>query len=97
MPNESRTILEKLEGHIQQLIAKYEAIRSDNALLTQEKSSLQNELENKNKLIKELENKIELLLLAKTFESSEINKKEGQQKIMRIVKEIDKCISLLNN
>ena len=47
--------------------------------------------------IKELEQKIDKLQLAGAFEASAADVKEARQNIGRLVREIDKCISLLND
>ena len=54
-------------------------------------------LDNSNNKIKELEEKIDKLQLAGAFEASAVDVKEARQNISRLVREIDKCISLLNN
>ena len=46
---------------------------------------------------KELEKKVNNLQLVEAFKSSSADVKEAKQKIARLVKEIDKCIALLND
>ena len=55
------------------------------------------ELENREKRIKELEKKVELIQLGDAFKASSEDVKEAKKKIGRIVREIDKCISMLND
>ena len=56
-----------------------------------------NELETSKNTIRELEKKLEKLQLIKAFGASSVDVKEAKQKINKIVREIDKCISMLND
>jgi len=47
--------------------------------------------------IKELENKVNKLQLVEAFRTSSQDVKEAKQKIGKMVKEIDKCIAMLND
>lgn len=51
----------------------------------------------KNNSIKELEQKIDRLQMAGAFASSTKDAKEAKRNIAGIVREIDKCIALLNS
>ena len=55
------------------------------------------ELEIKNERIKELEQKVEQMQLADAFTASTDDVKEAKKRIGKIVREIDKCISMLND
>jgi hypothetical protein len=64
--------------------------------LKQEISKLSQEVEQKEKENKEIENKFESLKLAKIIATSSTDAHDAKIKLNRIVREIDKCISLLN-
>ena len=97
MSVESKIIIRKLKGHIEQIISKYELALSENRVLNEELDGCREELENKEKRIKELEKKVELMQLGDAFKASSEDVKEAKKKIGRIVREIDKCISMLND
>ena len=97
MSVESQIIIEKLKGHIEQIISKYELSLSENISLKENLSIYKADLESKEKRIRELEHKLELLQLGEAFISSSDNVKDAKKKIARIVREIDKCISMLND
>lgn len=97
MSAESQIIIRKLKGHIEQIISKYELALSENEALRKELEGCLNELENKNGRIKELEKKVELMQLGDAFKASSEDVKEAKKKIGKIVREIDKCISMLND
>ena len=97
MSAESQRTLRKLKGHIEQIISKYELALSENESLKGELERCRTELENKGDRIKELEKKVELMQLGDAFKASSEDVKEAKRKIGRIVREIDKCISMLND
>ncbi|MBQ1279500.1 MAG: hypothetical protein IIY14_00060 [Bacteroidales bacterium] len=97
MSAESQITLRKLKGHIEQIISKYELALSENESLKGELERCRTELENKGDRIKELEKKVELMQLGDAFKASSEDVKEAKRKIGRIVREIDKCISMLND
>ena len=97
MSAESQITLRKLKGHIEQIISKYELALSENESLKGELERCRAELENKGDRIKELEKKVELMQLGDAFKASSEDVKEAKRKIGRIVREIDKCISMLND
>ena len=87
-------MIEKLRQRIQQLISAYETER-------QERKRLEIELEKsltQNKACKEqiteLERTIDNLKLADAFKSGNTDNTEARKKIDRLIKEIDKCITL---
>jgi len=97
MSVESQIIIQKLKGHIEQIISKYELALSENISLKEELEKYKTDLDNKNNKIKELEQKVELMQLGDAFKASSEDVKEAKKKIARIVREIDKCISMLND
>ena len=97
MSAESQITLRKLKGHIEQIISKYELALSENESLKGELERCRTELENKGDRIKELEKKVELMQLGEAFKASAEDVKEAKRKIGKIVREIDKCISMLND
>lgn len=97
MSVESQIVIQKLKGHIEQIISKYELTLSENISLKEELEKHKTDLEEKNNKIKELEQKVELMQLGDAFKASSEDVKEAKKKIARIVREIDKCISMLND
>lgn len=97
MSVDSQIVIQKLKGHIEQIISKYELALSENISLKEELEKHKTDLEEKNNKIKELEQKVELMQLGDAFKASSEDVKEAKKKIARIVREIDKCISMLND
>lgn len=89
--------IESLKKRIEMLISLYERGAAENLALKRENARLKADLEECSNKLKEKEEKLDKIVLANAFATSGENVKEARQKIARIVKEIDKCISLLNN
>ena len=97
MSNDYQIIIEGLKNKIELIIGKYEEVSSDNLRLVQELEQCKNDLNTSIHKNKELENKINNLQLIGAFTSSSSDVKEAKQKIGKIIKEIDRCIALLND
>ncbi len=97
MGTETQIVVGKLKGHIEQIISKYELALSENISLKEQLQKVLEELELKNSRIKDLEQKVEQMQLADVFTASSDDVKEAKKRIGKIVKEIDKCISMLND
>jgi len=75
---------------------KYHSLLDKYKTLKNEHNSLLEKLEKIEKEKSDLENKLETLKTAKFIEMSSDDKGEAQSRIKRLVKEIDRCIALLN-
>ncbi len=97
MGEDYQTAIGNLKKKIELIISKYEQVVSENQSLKSELSDCRNVLDNSINNIKELEEKVNRLQIAEAFKSSSQDVREAKQRIGRIVKEIDKCIALLND
>jgi hypothetical protein len=92
-----KDIVNNIEVKLVKFIAKYELIRKENLLLQQENDASVAALESKEKEILSLQEKIKLMNISKSGDASKQEVKETRLKINEYVREIDKCIALLNN
>ncbi|PIE86038.1 MAG: hypothetical protein CSA05_02505 [Bacteroidia bacterium] len=92
---EHQKIIDTFKARINLLISLYEETKKEKELFIQEKNELLNLINEKNNKISELEEQINTLKLANSLVSGE-NGHDAKIKINRIVREIDKCIALLN-
>ena len=88
-------IVFKLKAKIYRLISNYEGLKEKHNEAIARVLELEKELTNKEKELKVLRNENEKLKLAKAFTNSD-DSKEAKLQINKIVREIDKCIALLN-
>jgi len=85
-----------LEGKIKQVIHVAEGHKADNEQLKQQIAELSQRLRAKDQELKVLESKYHSLRLAKTLSPSYDDAKNVKSQVNRMVREIDKCIALLN-
>jgi len=93
--SETLAFLTGIQGKLQQLIGKNQRILADNKKYLSEIQELKNMNTQQKERIKQLEEKNNILKLAKTLEIKEGNV-DAKLKINELVREIDKCIGLLN-
>ena len=88
-------MIDKLRQRIQQLISAYETEKQERKRLESEleKSSMQNKAYREQ--ILELERTIDNLKLADAFKSGNADNTEARKKIDKLIKEIDRCITLM--
>jgi hypothetical protein len=88
-------IVSGLEFKIKKIVDLQSQTIKENQKLKQEVLELKNIVENQKVVIKELEEKIKILKVAKTLERGK-DTYQTKVKINELVREIDKCIALLN-
>ncbi len=96
MINPNIEIVVQLEEKINLLIEKYESERGENELLRNQISQLTEQIDNSSKEYGILQEEFDKLKMAKTIEVSTDDVKDTKLRINQIVREIDKCIALLN-
>ena len=94
MPN-NFAMLESVRQKIQRLIAAYETERMKREKLQAELEKLVEENEAYKRQITELEKQIDTLKLAEVFKADGEKSPEAKRKINQLIKEIDRCISLM--
>ena len=88
-------MLENIKHKIEQLIAAYEKERMERISLQEALHQAQKQNEAYKLQITELEREIDNLKLTKAFMADGTDNAQARQKIDRLMKEIDKCISLM--
>ena len=91
-----KTIVDNIELKVRKLIEKCNQLKSDKKGLEQDNQALNVELQEKKKEIVALHEKVKLMNISRSIDSSSEEIKESRLKINEYVREIDKCIALLN-
>ena len=91
-----RDIINNIEVKLGKFIAKHQELTNDKLVLTQENNDLSEELKKKEDEILTLQDKIKLMNISKSTKMSKEEVKASRLKINEYVREIDKCIALLN-
>lgn len=86
-----------LRDKVEHLISLYEQVKVERDMLISEITLLRDTVDTKDRRIQELEDKNKKLQLAEAFKVSSTDKQDAKQKIGKIVKEIERCIGLLNS
>jgi phage shock protein A len=96
MTEEENNLLINLKDNVQQFFTDFERIENDKKLLENNVLELKQEIKLLEKEKSDLSHKIEQLRLATHLLSGVDENREAKQKINKLVREIDKCIALLN-
>ena len=88
-------MLEKVKQNIRKLIAAYEAEKMERTRLQSALDQVLAQNEAYRKQITELERQIDNLKLAEAFKADGAGSPEAKKKINSLMKEIDRCITLL--
>ena len=91
-----KAIVDSLEVKIKQLISLYNKTKQEKQQVVNEGEKLKESLAEKQEIINGLEEKIKFIKMSKVVSSSNEDNKKTKQKINEYVREIDKCIALLN-
>ena len=90
-----RKMLETVKQKIKQLIAAYEAEKMERIRLQAALNQVQTQNEAYRKQITELERQIDNLKLSEAFKAGGEGSPEAKKKINSLIKEIDRCITLM--
>jgi hypothetical protein len=94
--NKVLIIVSKLEEKVKKLVNLHHEISKENKSLKKEISELKNQIEKQKLIIHRLEEKNKVQKISKSLNSGK-DTFNAKIKINELVREIDKCISLLNN
>ncbi|HQH18119.1 MAG TPA: hypothetical protein PKZ43_01090 [Bacteroidales bacterium] len=94
--NKISLLTKDIENKIKKIVDLQSQLKKENNHLIQEVHDLKKIVENQNVIIENLEKKLKILKIVKTLEKGKDNQ-QAKLKINELVREIDKCIALLNN
>lgn len=87
----------------EKVLEKFSALQAEKSRLLKEKELLEQRLQEEININEDLNNKIKMLKLAKTISADESKDEAGKEKVTELkrkineyIKEVDKCIALLN-
>lgn len=96
MTEEEQNLLNNLKVNVQQFFEAFADVENEKEMLEKNVLNLKHDIEILKKEKLELNQKIEQLRLATHILSGVDENREAKQKINRLIREIDKCIALLN-
>ncbi|MFT7614557.1 MAG: archaellum component FlaC [Parvicellaceae bacterium] len=89
-------LVEKVNSNIDRLIQTCEDLKSDKVSLNDANQLMEKTINEQQDQIKELHGHMEMLKMAKSLAVADGKTTDAKLKINELVREIDKCISLLN-
>lgn len=96
MKPQHAVIIEPLKQKIETLISLHERVLTENRELNTQVQTLSEEVNIYKKEKEELEQKVQKLQMAGAFQTSSEDAKEAKQRIGKLIREIDKCLTMLN-
>ena len=91
-----KTIINNIEVKVGKLIAKYDQLNAEKLDLQRNNNTLNVRLQEKESQIVALQDKVKLMNISKSVDATKEDVKATRLKINEYVREIDKCIALLN-
>ena len=91
-----KTIINSIELKVGKLIAKYNQLQLEKSDLQKNHNALNATLEEQEEQILALQDKVKLMNISKSVDTTKEDVKATRLKINEYVREIDKCIALLN-
>ena len=88
--------MDTIKDKVKRVVSLYQEQKEKNKKLNKENKELINKLKSSEQKLNELENQYKKLKLAKTMVASSHDVHDAKLKVNRMVREIDKCIALLN-
>jgi len=92
-----KTIINSIESKVGKLIEQLQQIQRDKSALQRNNDTLSAKLEEQERKIIALQDKVKLMNISKSVDADKDDVKATRLKINEYVREIDKCIALLNN
>ena len=96
MDEKDETRLRRFEVMLHQLMGKYHTLMQDNELLHKRLAEKEQALENLSARLKEKQEQYDRLKTTLTIEASARDIRDARSALSGLVREIDKCIALLN-
>ena len=91
-----KATIKRLHNKLESLLANYQHVKEELNVSSQKVDELSKILEVQNNTIQQLNEKNKVLKLSSSIQGEHGDNKAAKQKINELVREIDKCIALLN-
>jgi len=91
-----KEVVDRLKHKINILIDNHQQLKKEKLILDQRLSELEDELSRSKAMTEDLLEKNQILKLSKSIQVDGKDDSQARKKINQLVREIDKCIALLN-
>ena len=86
----------RLKSKVEELVARYERLAKENADMKASLARYESELNKKDNKLNQLEKQISDLRLKEAFLGTSGDRAQARRKVAELIREIDACVSLLN-
>jgi predicted nucleic acid-binding Zn-ribbon protein len=97
MTEKDQHLIDELKSNIRRLINSVESSKNEIEAIMNEKRELESNLVANKREFEELKKKYDNLKVAKAMAEGDPENQAARQKITKLIREVDKCIALLNN
>ena len=91
-----KNLLEDFRAKVKMMIAKHESLKQEKRQLVDKMGELEKTIGSLREENRLMQQKYENLKLARMLNVSDVESKDAKNRIQKLVREIDKCIALLN-
>lgn len=89
-------LMDRVERNIERILAQNEQLREENRKFAAERTKLGSVLNERNDRIAELQNQVDQLLLHRSVTEVSGGVRAAKLRINRLLKDVDRCIALMN-
>ncbi len=96
MTDEKKKLLTDLEFRVRQVMYLCDTLKSENIRLKSDLQDIRLQLSEKKEELSQLKTKYDSLKTARTITAASVDVNVAKNKLSKLVREVDKCINLLN-
>ena len=96
MADDKKKLLNDLEFRVRQVMFLCDTLRGENELLQTKLDATMAQLKMKDQQLEQLTKKYDSLNVARTITAASVEVDVAKEQLSRLVREVDKCINLLN-
>lgn len=97
MTEEKKKLLTDLEFRVRQVMYMCDTLKAENIRLKSDLQVTQQQFAEKTEQLNQLKTKYDSLKTARTITAASVDVKIAKNKLSKLVREVDKCINLLNS
>lgn len=97
MTDEKKKMLADLQFRVKQVMFLCDSLKEENGRLKSELQAKQQQITETSKQLGQLKTKYDSLKTARTITAASVDVKIAKNKLSKLVREVDKCINLLNS
>jgi predicted nuclease with TOPRIM domain len=91
------TYISGLSERVEKLVSAQSNLKTENAELRSRNSELEQAVNDQKNVLSKLEEENKVVKIAKAVTDDDEDRKEQRKRLNELVREVDKCIALLNN